>query len=197
MYNVKEIFYSVQGEGRWAGKPAIFCRFVGCNLWSGLEKDREGADCKICDTDFLNGFKVSLHILIDMIKNVAGGCKFVVFTGGEPFLQLDDCLVQALQTEGFFVSVETNGTVVPKCKVDWITLSPKTVNVVLSEADEIKLLFPQLFDYSKLDVKSSIKYIQPVWCSEYKDNLFAAIEYIMANPCYSLSLQTHKIIGVE
>lgn len=197
MYSVKEVFYSIQGEGRWAGKPAVFCRFVGCNLWSGLEKDREEAECKICDTDFLNGIKISLNILVDMIKNVAGSCKFVVFTGGEPFLQLDNNLVLALQTGGFFVSVETNGTVMPKCEADWITLSPKTVNVVLSEADEIKLLFPPLFDYSKLNVETSIKYVQPVWCSDYKDNLVAAIEYVKVNPDYSLSLQTHKIIEVE
>lgn len=197
MYNVKEIFYSVQGEGYWSGKPAVFCRFVGCNLWSGLEKDREQAQCKICDTDFLGGFKVSCDILVDMIKNAAGKCRFVVFTGGEPFLQLDNNLVISLQDAGFYVSVETNGTVLPKCKVDWITLSPKTREVVLCFADEVKYLFPPLFDYSTLQVETNHKYVQPVWGSEYEKNLNAAVNFVKENPTYSLSLQTHKLIGVE
>jgi len=197
MYSVKEIFYSIQGEGYWSGKPAVFCRFVGCNLWSGIEKDRTSAECKICDTDFLGGFKVDCKMLIEMIKHSANKCRFVVFTGGEPFLQLDEDLVKSLQNDGFFVAVETNGTVSPRCVPNWITLSPKTSKITLTSADEVKLLWPPLFDYDEIRVDSCKNYLQPVWDKDYDYNLKCAVDFVKNNPDFMLSLQTHKLIGVE
>ena len=209
-YSVKEMFYTLQGEGANAGRPAVFCRFAGCNLWTGREEDRPNAICQFCDTDFVGtdgdggGKFESAQTLAQAIHrfwpaNFAHH-KFVVLTGGEPLLQVDDALVQALHQEGFTIAVETNGTVLPPAGIDWLCVSPKAGSQLLvKQGQELKLVFPQthadpaLFDALAFDYF----YLQPMDGPNAQANTQAAIDYAQSHPQWRLSVQTHKMIGIR
>jgi len=206
MYAIKELYYTIQGEGYHTGRVAVFCRFSGCNLWTGLEKDRENAICKFCDTNFwgtdgLNGGKYDLDALVDMIKSVhpSGEEIFVVFTGGEPALQLDEALVSALHDIGAVLAIETNGTLELPDGLDWITVSPKAnTEIVVTKGHELKLVFPQLENhpqhYEALDFEHY--YLQPMDGLTVEESTKSCIQYCKENPKWKLSLQTHKILGI-
>lgn len=208
-YAVKEIFYTLQGEGMNAGRAAVFCRFSGCNLWSGREADREQAVCKFCDTDFFGtdgdggGKFGSAQELAEAIAQQwpksDSGQRFVVCTGGEPLLQLDAALIEALHEQNFWIAVETNGTVSVPEGVDWVCVSPKVGSqLVVTRGDELKAVYPQGVDpneYLKLDFKHF--FIQPMDGPDSKASLAAAIQFCQDNPVWRLSLQTHKIIGIR
>lgn len=211
IYSVKEIYLTVQGEGAQSGLPAVFLRFAGCNLWSGLETDRPSAVCKFCDTDFVgtNGlgggkFKTP-EALAQAVKTLwpGGGQPWVVCTGGEPLLQLDSLLISALHREGFKIAVETNGTIQAPKNIDWLCVSPKAKAPLLqTSGDELKLVFPQTEnrpdDFEHLDFR--VFSLQPRDDSYQgmKDagNAQAAFEYCLKNPTWRLSVQSHKYIGV-
>lgn len=207
-YAVKEIFYTLQGEGGNAGRPAVFCRFAGCNLWSGREEDRGEAVCQFCDTDFVGtdgeggGRFESAAALADAIAACwPGGAerRFVVFTGGEPLLQLDAALVAAIHARGFACAVETNGTQEPPQGLDWICVSPKAgAPLRLTRGQELKLVYPQPGldpeDFAKLDFASF--WLQPMDGPDRAANTAAAVAYCLAHPRWRLSLQTHKLIGI-
>jgi 7-carboxy-7-deazaguanine synthase (Cx14CxxC type) len=210
-YAVKEIFYTLQGEGAHVGRPAVFCRFSGCNLWSGREIDRRSAVCSFCDTDFVGtngsggGRFQSPEELADAITNFwpAGRDsqqRFVVFTGGEPLLQMDEALTSALHTRNFFVAVETNGTQPLPRGVDWVCVSPKAgASLQLTSGDELKLVFPQLVaqpeNFSELTFAHF--FLQPMDGDERDANTERAIAYCLAHPKWRLSLQTHKFLGLR
>ena len=208
-YAVKEIFYTLQGEGMNAGRAAVFCRFSGCNLWSGREADRAQAVCKFCDTDFFGtdgdggGKFGSARELADAIARQwpesDSGKRFVVCTGGEPLLQLDAALIEALHQRNFCIAVETNGTVSVPEGVDWVCVSPKVGSqLVVTRGDELKAVYPQGVDpneYLKLDFNHF--FIQPMDGPDSKASLAAAIQFCQNNPVWRLSLQTHKIIGIR
>lgn len=206
-YTVKEIFYTLQGEGRHAGRAAVFCRFAGCNLWSGREADRSTAICRFCDTDFigidgLGGGKFTTAAALAQAVAQAWqgeGAKFVVCTGGEPLLQLDPALIAALHEAGFEIAVETNGTLVPPPGIDWVCVSPKAgSDYVLRQGDEIKLVFPQdgadPADFTGFDFRHF--YLQPMDGPQRAAHIEATVAYCLAHPRWRLSLQTHKIIGI-
>jgi len=209
-YAVKEIFYTLQGEGTHAGRPAVFCRFAGCNLWSGREEDRASAVCKFCDTDFVgtDGTKGGkFHSAITLADRIAAlwpfssyGTRFVVLTGGEPLLQVDKALVDALHYQDFYVAVETNGTIMPPRGIDWVCASPKQgSNFILKKANELKLVYPQ----QGMNPKDFLKFkcdnflIQPMDGIETKKNTQLATEYCKDNPQWRLSVQMHKVIGIR
>lgn len=211
-YAVKEIFYTLQGEGANAGRPAVFCRFAGCNLWSGREEDRAAAQCNFCDTDFLGVDGVGGGMFEDaevLARTVAAhwptgsgaeDCRFVVLTGGEPLLQLDELLVDALHRSGFQVAVETNGTRLVPPGVDWVCVSPKAGTIqVQQRGNELKFVFPQsglnpevfesqLFDHF---------YIQPMDGPSGAVNIELAIRYCLEHPRWKFSLQRHKYLGLR
>lgn len=209
MYNVKEMFYTLQGEGSHAGRPAVFCRFTGCNLWSGREQDRAAAICNFCDTDFVgtdgqNGGKFltaeSLAKSIQSFWPTPEGKPYVVFTGGEPALQLDQALVTAMHAIGFEIAIETNGTKALPENIDWICVSPKaTAEVIIQKGNELKLVYPQAdampekFNTLQFDHF----YLQPLDDANQRNNTQDAIAYCMRHPQWKLSLQTHKIIGID
>ncbi|MDE8343297.1 MAG: 7-carboxy-7-deazaguanine synthase [Acidocella sp.] len=206
-YAVKEIFYTLQGEGRHAGRAAVFCRFAGCNLWSGREADRAKAVCNFCDTDFIGtdgeggGKFESPAALVTAIGAAWRGDarRFVVCTGGEPLLQLDAALVAALHDAGFEIAVETNGTVAAPEGIDWICVSPKAAApVVLTGGDELKLVFPQAQAMPERFEAAAFGhfYLQPMDGPQVAQHTAAAIAYCMAHPQWQLSLQTHKITGI-
>lgn len=190
MFTVKEIFYTIQGEGANAGTPAVFCRFSGCNLWSGREKDRARAICKFCDTEFVGGEKYRLYELVAAIQSFPKA--LVVFTGGEPMLQLTEDLISSVGD----CSVETNGTIDRVPGDYWITVSPKAGTVLkITEGDELKLVYPQdgidPNDFIHMDFDNF--YIQPKGLESSE----AAIEYVKQNPSWKLSVQTHKYLGIR
>jgi 7-carboxy-7-deazaguanine synthase len=210
-YAVKEIFYTLQGEGAQAGRPAVFCRFSGCNLWSGREADRSTAICRFCDTDFVGvdgsgggkfGPAEELAAAVDRqwpANQGIAGSKFVVCTGGEPLLQLDSALIAALHERGFEIAVETNGTVPAPEGIDWLCVSPKAgAPLVQRSGDELKLVFPQLMlqpaDFERLAFKRF--FLQPMDGLERALNTELALRYCMEHPLWRLSLQTHKILGI-
>lgn len=209
-YSVKEIFYTLQGEGAQAGRPAVFLRFAGCNLWNGLERDRTEAVCDFCDTDFVgvdgqNGgqFKAAGE-LAARVKSFwpeeAGGQPYVVCTGGEPLLQLDPPLIDALHTQGFEIAVETNGTIEAPQGIDWICVSPKAdAPLKQLSGDELKLVYPQPKAlperFESLDFRHF--YLQPMDGVAAAENTRAATSYCLSNPHWSLSLQTHKFLGID
>ncbi len=206
-YAVKEIFYTLQGEGRHAGRAAVFCRFAGCNLWSGREADRDAAVCKFCDTDFIGtdgaggGKFESPAMLVAAIARawLGDARRFVVCTGGEPLLQLDAALVNALHAAGFEIAVETNGTVTAPAGIDWVCVSPKAnAPLLLAGGDELKLVFPQADAMPErfADTAFGHFYLQPMDGPHVAQNTAAAIAYCMAHPQWQLSLQTHKITGI-
>jgi 7-carboxy-7-deazaguanine synthase (Cx14CxxC type) len=207
-YAVKEIFRSLQGEGANAGRAAVFCRFSGCNLWSGQENDRAGAICHFCDTDFVGvdgpggGSFTGAEALATAIESVwAGGTtnRFVVFTGGEPLLQLDASLIGAVHARGFEAAVETNGTLTPPPGLDWICVSPKAGAPLVAKAgSELKLVFPQK-DLPPDDLSGlafSHFWLQPMDGCDLAANTASAIAYCLDHPRWRLSLQTHKFIGI-
>lgn len=207
IYRIKEIFYSLQGEGFNTGKPALFIRFSDCNLWSGFEKDRTNAICRFCDTDFKgtdgeNGGEYTLEVLCKMILELtrSSGCNFLIFTGGEPLLQVDDQLVNALKERGFYISLETNGTIKVPGGIDWITVSPKFgARLRQTIGDELKLVFPQ----DGLDPDYFLKFgfshffLQPKYGDELEKNTRLALQYCLDNPKWRLSLQTHKYLEIN
>ena len=210
MYTVKEIFFTLQGEGANTGRAAVFCRFTGCNLWTGREADRAHAVCQFCDTDFVGvspdgGRFADAAALADAVaaKWPAGdrdGERFVVCTGGEPLLQLDTDLIDALHARGFVVAVETNGTQPAPEGLDWICVSPKAgAELALTRGSELKLVFPQRgaeperFEHLAFDHW----YLQPMDGPDRDANTRAAVEYCLARPRWRLSLQTHKALGIR
>jgi len=210
VYSVKEIFYTLQGEGAQAGTPAVFCRFAGCNLWSGREADRASAVCDFCDTDFVGtdgpgGGKFSnadeLAAAVERAWPAAfASHRLVVCTGGEPLLQLDDAAVSALHARGFRVAIETNGTLRAPAGIDWICVSPKAAQpVVLDHGDELKLVFPQREAPPERFEALRFRhfFLQPMDGPAKAQNTRAAIDYCLAHPRWRLSIQSHKIIGIR
>jgi 7-carboxy-7-deazaguanine synthase (Cx14CxxC type) len=206
-YTVKEIYYTLQGEGAQTGRAAVFLRFAGCNLWSGLERDRATAVCRFCDTQFVGtdgpgGGKFSTAS--ELAQAVAakwpgGGTPYVVCTGGEPLLQLDADAVSALHAQGFEVGVETNGTQLPPNGIDWICVSPKAeADLVLKRGDELKLIYPQEGGEPERYAHLAFNhfFLQPMDSPERETNTEAAIRYCRTHPKWRLSLQTHKLIGI-
>ncbi|HZB91726.1 MAG TPA: 7-carboxy-7-deazaguanine synthase [Stellaceae bacterium] len=207
-YQVKEIFYTLQGEGANSGRPAVFCRFAGCNLWSGRDADRAGARCRFCDTDFVGtdgpggGRFPDPSALAAAVRRAwpeAAPRPFVVCTGGEPLLQLDAPLVAALHREGFAIAIETNGTCAAPDGLDWICVSPKAgTELVLRAGNELKLVFPQRgaeparFEHLAFDHF----FLQPMDGPERDANTRAAVRFCLDHPRWRLSLQTHKFLGI-
>jgi 7-carboxy-7-deazaguanine synthase len=227
-YSVKEIFYTLQGEGANVGRPAVFCRFSGCNLWSGRDTDRTSANCNFCDTDFVGtngpggGVFQSPYALVDAITGMwpTSAAKrarpFVVFTGGEPLLQLNQPVVDVLHHRGFEVAIETNGTLLPPAGIDWICVSPKAgADLVLRHGHELKLVFPQAeLPPARFETPAPIQrhppavepfegldfqyfYLQPLHGPEFACNVLLAIEYCLEHPQWRLSVQTHKLLRIR
>lgn len=209
-YQVKEIFYTLQGEGANAGRPAVFCRFAGCNLWSGREQDRSTAVCQFCDTDFvgtdgtLGGKFADADALARQIEAqwpVSDHAhRFVVMTGGEPLLQVDAALIDALHARGFEIAVETNGSIVAPAGIDWICVSPKAgAPWVQREGHELKLVWPQTsFDLQELEAAHfTHRYVQPMDNQRKAANTRDCIALCMQRPAWRLSLQTHKMTGIR
>lgn len=209
-YSVKEIYYTLQGEGARAGRAAVFLRFAGCNLWTGLERDRDRAVCRFCDTDFVGtdgpggGRFADAAVLAEAVLRQwpegSRGKPYVVCTGGEPLLQIDDALIAALHAKGFEIGIETNGTLAPPAGIDWICVSPKAdAPLVLTRGDELKLIYPQERSdparYAALDFKHF--FLQPMDNPERAANTDAATRYCLEHPQWRLSLQTHKLIGIR
>jgi 7-carboxy-7-deazaguanine synthase len=207
-YAVKEIFPTLQGEGANAGRAAVFCRFAGCNLWSGREEDRASAVCGFCDTDFVGvdgkggGRFADAEALAKAVESAWTGStanRLVVFTGGEPLLQLDAALIDAVHARGFEIAVETNGTLEPPPGLDWLCVSPKAgAPLIAKSGSELKLVFPQR-DLSPEDLSElafSHFWLQPMDGPEREANTAAAIAYCLGHPRWRLSLQTHKFIGI-
>ena len=209
-YSVKEIFYTLQGEGANAGRPAVFCRFAGCNLWSGREEDRSTAVCKFCDTDFVgtDGTQGGKYLTAeDLAARIESNWpsperkrRFVVLTGGEPMLQINDALVSSLHTRGFEIAVETNGTIKAVAGIDWVCVSPKAGSeIVVTQGQELKLVYPQLdalperFEH----LEFTNFYLQPMDGPDRLANSKAAITYCQQNPQWNLSTQTHKMLGIR
>jgi len=208
-YSVKEIYYTLQGEGARAGRAAVFLRFAGCNLWSGREEDRAAATCNFCDTDFVGtdgrggGKFLTAESLAEAVAaewpNRERAKPYVVCTGGEPLLQIDADLIDALHGRGFEIAIETNGTLMPPAGIDWICVSPKAgAEFVLKVGDELKLIFPQKGAeperFAALDFVHF--FLQPMDSDRLGENTRAAVAYCMAHPQWRLSLQTHKLIGI-
>ena len=209
-YAVKEIFYTLQGEGANAGRPAVFCRFAGCNLWTGREEDRASAVCQFCDTEFVGtdgtdgGKFTTAQTLADKIASFwpahDQGNRLVVMTGGEPLLQVDSELLAAVHGHGFSVAVETNGTVKAPAGIDWLCVSPKAgAEWVQREGDELKVVWPQDgLNWSELEAaRFTNRYLQPMDNLLQKTNIQKCIALCMERPAWRLSLQTHKITGIR
>jgi 7-carboxy-7-deazaguanine synthase (Cx14CxxC type) len=206
MYKVKEIYYTLQGEGRHAGRPAVFCRFTGCNLWSGREVDRHKAICQFCDTDFVgtdgeNGGSYTAEALAEKVASLWGdnSAPYVVCTGGEPLLQLDEELIAAFHQHCMEVAIETNGTIAVPKGVDWICMSPKAgTKIVVTKGHELKLVFPQPtalpIDFEHLDFEYF--YLQPMDGDAQLRNTQLAIDYCLQHPKWHLSVQTHKYLEI-
>lgn len=208
-YSIKEIFYTLQGEGTHAGRPAVFCRFTGCNLWTGREEDRSRAICQFCDTDFIgtdgeNGGKFkspdALAAKIDGLWPASyAASKYVVFTGGEPLLQLDGPLIDAMHAAGFEIAIETNGTIAVPPGVDWICVSPKMgAELKVTRGSELKVVVPQagqpLDEYERLDFQHFL--LQPMDGPAAAANTRLAIDMVKAHPKWKLSIQTHKLLQI-
>jgi 7-carboxy-7-deazaguanine synthase len=209
-YTVKEIFYTLQGEGGQTGRAAVFCRFAGCNLWTGREEDRSKAVCQFCDTDFIGTdgpgggkFATAAELANAVLEKwPAGkvGRPLVVCTGGEPLLQLDQPAVDALHAAGFEIAVETNGTQLPPQGLDWICVSPKAdAEVILTKGNELKLVYPQVKAMPDRFTQMEFDhfFLQPMDGLEAKHSTKLAVEYCMQNPQWRLSIQTHKVIGIS
>ena len=214
-YSVKEIFKTLQGEGAQAGRTSVFCRFAGCNLWTGREQDRSKAVCQFCDTDFVGTdgqgggkFATAESLAQRLAETWTQGLspdsgearRYVVFTGGEPLLQIDDALVRAVKESGFEIAIETNGTLLPPAGIDWICVSPKAGAAwELKSGNEIKLVYPQagLLPDQCRSLAFDNFFLQAMDGPAAKQNTAAAVAYCMANPKWRLSVQTHKFIGID
>jgi 7-carboxy-7-deazaguanine synthase (Cx14CxxC type) len=208
-YSVKEIFYTLQGEGAQTGRAAVFCRFAGCNLWTGREEDRDSATCQFCDTDFIGvgpdgGKFPSAQELAEAVAarwpTANGNGRFVVCTGGEPLLQLDETAIDALQARGFQVAVETNGTKPAPASLDWICVSPKAgAPLVQHRGNELKLVYPQPAAPPELFAALDFEhfFLQPMDGPDRERNTRLAVEYCLRHPQWRLSLQTHKFLGLR
>lgn len=199
-YSVKRIWKTLQGEGFLAGRAAVFVRFAGCNLWSGREADRDESCSAWCDTDFRSGDRHDLESLALQIVGAAGRCRFVVFTGGEPALQLDWPLIRTLTEAGFTTAVETNGTRALPPGIDWVTVSPKAgASLILEWADELKLVYPQAGAEPErfAGFGATHRFLQPMDGPDREANTRAAIAYCLEHPEWRLSVQTHKFIGID
>jgi 7-carboxy-7-deazaguanine synthase (Cx14CxxC type) len=217
MYTVKELFPTLQGEGAHAGRAAVFCRFAGCNLWSGREEDRASAVCQFCDTDFVGSDGVGggkFDAASDLAQAIEASWRstsagpqqrYVVFTGGEPLLQLDEALISALHQKGFEVAIETNGTIkVPK-GVDWVCVSPKAgSDLIVLQANELKLVVPQvghdsleklMARFEKMDYRN--RFLQPMDGPNLRSNTNIAVSLCQKRPLWRLSIQSHKLIGIR
>jgi 7-carboxy-7-deazaguanine synthase (Cx14CxxC type) len=208
MLSVKEIYFTLQGEGFYTGRPSVFLRFSGCNLWSGLEKDRKRAICNWCDTDFIgndgmNGGRYSNNQIIKIIKKLwpedETSTPFIVFTGGEPLLQLKSELIELIHSIGFEIGLETNGTILAPSGINWVCVSPKAdSNFILKKGNELKVVFPQKgidpLDFNDLEFEHF--YIQPMDGKNQKNNIKESKKFIKKNPQWKLSLQTHKLLGI-
>lgn len=209
VYQIKELFYTLQGEGAQSGRPAVFCRFTGCNLWSGREEDRSKAICQFCDTDFRgtdgqNGGRYTAAQLVAQLNALwpqsTAAHRYVVCTGGEPLLQLDAPLIEALHAAGWEVAVETNGTIAAPDGIDWICVSPKAgTELLLTQGHELKLVYPQLGAEPERyqHLAFTYFYLQPMDSPQQADNTRACLQYCLANPQWRMSLQTHKILGID
>ena len=206
-YKVKEIYYTLQGEGAQTGRAAVFCRFTGCNLWSGREEDRSKAVCQFCDTDFVgtdgpNGgrFKTAEALAEAVAAQWPGGGKpYVVCTGGEPLLQLDTPLLDAFHRKGFEVAIETNGTILPPPGIDWICVSPKAGSeLILLAGNELKLVFPQPGAEPERFEQLNFEhfFLQPMDSPQQAQNIQLTLGYCLAHPKWRLSLQTHKVLRI-
>ncbi|MEN2991588.1 7-carboxy-7-deazaguanine synthase [Tistrella sp. BH-R2-4] len=212
-YTVKELFLTLQGEGAQAGRAAVFCRFAGCNLWSGREMDRAEAICRFCDTDFVgaDGSGGGRFASADHLAAAIAACwgdgrphRYVVFTGGEPLLQLDPALIAAVKARGFEIAIETNGTIAAPDGIDWICVSPKAgARLVQRRGQELKLVFPQaglmpgdLDEMALGDLDFVHRWVQPMDGPAQTRNTEAAVAWCLAHPGWRLSLQTHKLIGI-
>jgi 7-carboxy-7-deazaguanine synthase (Cx14CxxC type) len=207
-YTVKELFYTLQGEGANAGRPAVFCRFTGCNLWSGREADRVTAQCTFCDTDFVGidgpgggKFRTAQELTqaASALWPQGQGNRFIVFTGGEPMLQLNTPLIAAMHAAGFIIAVESNGTLEPVPGIDWLCVSPKADTQLKALAgDELKLVYPQEKAMPERfeGLAFTHFFLQPMDGPEREANTQAAIEYCKAHPKWRLSVQTHKMLGI-
>jgi 7-carboxy-7-deazaguanine synthase len=212
-YAVKEIFYTLQGEGANAGRPAVFCRFAGCNLWTGREEDRDDAVCTFCDTDFVgtdgpdggrfataDALAAAVAARWPALDIAARARPFVVCTGGEPLLQLDTPLVDALHARGFEIAIETNGTRAAPAGIDWVCVSPKAeAPLVLTRGDELKLVFPQERGAPErfAGLEFAHFFLQPMDGPEVARNTQRAVAYCLEHPQWRLSLQTHKVLGIR
>ncbi len=208
-YKIKEIYYTLQGEGYHTGKPAVFCRFSGCNLWSGREEDRQKAICKFCDTDFWgtdgeNGGTYTAQELTEKIVSLFPDTgdfdPLIVCTGGEPALQMDEDLINALHFAGIKIAIETNGTIELPEGIDWICVSPKAnTEIVVTEGNELKLVYPQKenspIQYEELNFKHF--YLQPLDDANQQMNIENTILYCLNHPKWKLSIQTHKVLGID
>ena len=207
-YLLKEIYYTLQGEGYHTGRPAVFIRFSGCNLWTGYEKDRSGAICNWCDTDFvgtngINGGKFSAEEITNIINKLWKGNvqtePYVVCTGGEPLLQMDESLIKAIHKVGFEIGLETNGTMIPPEGIDWICVSPKAnTDLVLKNGNELKVVYPQCGMNPRMHEKLKFDhfYIQPMDGIDQKNNIKRSEKFVLDHPRWKLSIQTHKILGI-
>lgn len=207
-YKIKEIYFTLQGEGAHTGRAAVFCRFTGCNLWSGREEDREKAICQFCDTDFWgtdgeNGGKYSASELAEKVISLwaknGSGKPYVVCTGGEPLLQLDEILVKAFHKANLEVAIETNGTIEVPNGIDWVCVSPKAnTEIIVKKGNELKLVYPQIgampHQFERFNFDHF--YIQPMDGNLSKENTQKSIQFCLENPKWRLSLQTHKLIGI-
>lgn len=208
MYKIKEIYYTLQGEGAHTGRPAVFCRFTGCNLWSGREEDRHKAICQFCDTDFwgTDGVLGGQYTAEDLARQVMdcwpkaqGGRPYVVCTGGEPLLQLDETLITAFHQLGLEVGVETNGTILPPEGLDWICVSPKAGSELkIRQANEIKLVYPQAGAEPEKYTAMAFEqfFLQPMDGPDAERNTQLTLQYCLAHPQWRLSLQTHKLLNI-
>ncbi|MDI3325375.1 7-carboxy-7-deazaguanine synthase [Pontibacterium granulatum] len=209
MYSIKEIFYSLQGEGAHSGRPAIFCRFAGCNLWSGREQDRDSAVCDFCDTDFIgtdgnNGGKFNdAETLVKFLTRLWPQDmkhRYVIFTGGEPALQLDEALIEACHAADFEIAIETNGTKPLPDGIDWVCVSPKAdAELVITSGDELKLVYPQRLAMPERFESLAFQhfYLQPMDGPMREMHTRDTVQYCMDHPRWKLSLQTHKLLGIE
>jgi len=211
-YSVREIYYTLQGEGAQSGRPAVFLRFAGCNLWSGREEHREEAVCRFCDTEFVGTdgpgggkFASAADLAVAVQKawptDVSSDKPYVVCTGGEPLLQLDDSLIAALHASGFEVGVESNGTQVAPAGIDWLCISPKgKAPVVQTAGHELKLVYPQVEPEAQPERFAELRFehffLQPLDSPELKSNTRRAVEYCLAHPQWKIGLQMHKVLGI-
>ena len=208
MYTVKEIYFTLQGEGYHTGRPAVFIRFTGCNLWTGLEWDRQSAICNWCDTDFVgtdgpNGGKYSAieitNIISDLWPESQPSRPYIVCTGGEPLLQMDNTLIETIHDAGFEIGLETNGTILPPQGIDWICVSPKSkADFILKKGNELKIVFPQsgISPRQHENLEFDHFFIQPMDGEKQKENIKKSEEFVFKHPQWKLSLQTHKIMGI-